>query len=140
MEVASSERPLGPAVVLGAEGFGDPGVGSTFPDYPDLETLRTAMESRPDDDDLRPWTVLVGCATEGDHGPDATHDLCARVLRLLQDWLDDDAVADTPLVIVTRNAMVTDDGQDHDACPDLAAAAVWVSSAPHRTRTRTGSC
>ncbi|ANS25258.1 type I polyketide synthase [Rhodococcus opacus] len=125
VEVATSERPPGPAVVLGAEGFGDPGVGSKFPRYPDLEALRTAMESRPDDDDLRPWTVLVGCATEGDHGPDATHDLCARVLRLLQEWLDDDAVADNPLVIVTRNAMVTDDGQDHDARPDLAAAAVW---------------
>ncbi|MFF2027492.1 beta-ketoacyl reductase, partial [Streptomyces sp. NPDC058171] len=124
VEVAPSE-PRGPVVVLGADGFGDPGTGSTFPGCPDLEALRTAMESGPDEDDRRPWTVLVGCATDGDHGPDATHELCARVLRLLQEWQDDETFADNPLVIVTRNAMVTDDGQDHDARPDLAAAAVW---------------
>ncbi|MFC9355620.1 SDR family NAD(P)-dependent oxidoreductase [Rhodococcus sp. NPDC057014] len=124
VEVAPS-GPRGPVVVLGADGFGDPGIGSTFPGCPDLESLRTAMESGPDEDDRRPWTVLVGCATDGDHGPDATHELCARVLRLLQDWQDDETFADNPLVIVTRNAMVTDDGQDHDARPDLAAAAVW---------------
>ncbi|MEN0137392.1 MAG: SDR family NAD(P)-dependent oxidoreductase [Rhodococcus sp. (in: high G+C Gram-positive bacteria)] len=124
VEVTPSE-PRGPVVVLGADGFGEPGIGSTFPGCPDLEALRTAMESGPDEGDLRPWTVLVGCATDGDHGPDATHELCARVLRLLQEWQDDDTFADNPLVIVTRNAMVTDDGPDANARPDLAAAAVW---------------
>ncbi|NGP07465.1 SDR family NAD(P)-dependent oxidoreductase [Rhodococcus sp. 14C212] len=125
VEGASSERPRGPVAVLGAEGSGDPGIGPTLPRFPDVAALRTAMECGPGDDDRRPWTVLVGCRTEGEHGPDATHALCARVLRLLQEWLDDDAVADSPLVIVTRNAMVTDDGQDRDAHADLAAAAVW---------------
>ncbi|NCL75459.1 type I polyketide synthase [Rhodococcus sp. YH1] len=125
VEGASSERPRGPVAVLGAEGAGDRGLGAALPRYPDVGALRTAMECGPGDDDRRPWTVLVGCRTEGEHGPDATHELCARVLRLLQEWLDEDAVADSPLVIVTRNAMVTDDGQDRDARADLAAAAVW---------------
>ncbi|MFC9788957.1 SDR family NAD(P)-dependent oxidoreductase [Rhodococcus sp. NPDC127528] len=109
-------------VVLGSEWPAD---CSTFPGHPDLAALRAAMESVPDDGDRVPWTVLAGCGTGDEHGPDATHELCARVLRLLQDWLDDDIVADSRLVIVTRNAMVTDDGQDRHAAADLAAAAVW---------------
>ncbi|MBP1158489.1 type I polyketide synthase [Rhodococcus sp. PvR099] len=125
VEGPSSEPAPGPVVVLGSGWPGEQGDGSAFPHHRDLAALRTAMESVPDDGDRVPWTVLVGCGTGGEHGPDATHELCARVLDLLQEWLDDDLVADSRLVIVTRNAMVTDDGQDPDAGADLAAAAVW---------------
>ncbi|SEL47260.1 type I polyketide synthase [Rhodococcus maanshanensis] len=125
VESPASEPTPGPMVVLGAEWPGERGDGSTFPTHPDLAALRTAMESASDDGDAVPWTVLVGCGTGGEHGPEVTHELGARVLRLLQDWLDDDIVADSRLVIVTRNAMATDDGQDPDAGADLAAAAVW---------------
>ncbi|WP_072690196.1 type I polyketide synthase [Rhodococcus marinonascens] len=134
VDVEESGQALGPMVVLGAEGlgaegFGDPGIGSTFPSYPGVAALRTAMESMPDEDDRRPWTVLVGCGSQGDHGPEATHELCARVLSLLQKWLEDD-LAGSPLVIVTRNAMITSDDRDQDDRDqddraDLAAAAVW---------------
>ncbi|TQC49276.1 SDR family NAD(P)-dependent oxidoreductase [Rhodococcus sp. WS4] len=125
IEAASTEPTLGPVVVLGAEAPGERGLGSAFPRYPDLTALRTAVESEPDEDDRRPWTVLLDCAAAGEPGPAATHQLCARVLRLLQEWLDDDTVADSPLVIVTRNAMVTDEDRDDGARADLAAAAVW---------------
>ncbi|MDV7355034.1 SDR family NAD(P)-dependent oxidoreductase [Rhodococcus oxybenzonivorans] len=123
VEGGASEPALGPAVILGAEGFGDDGIGSTLPNYPDMAALRAARESLPDGDDRHPWTVLVGCGTEGGGGPEATHALCARVLQLLQSWLDDDEVADGSLVIVTRDAMVTEDGRDRG--DNLEAAAVW---------------
>ncbi|MGW6375920.1 SDR family NAD(P)-dependent oxidoreductase [Rhodococcus sp. NPDC055112] len=122
VEGPSSEPAPGPVAVLGS---GWPGDVPAFPHYPDLAALRAAMESVADGDDRVPWTVLVGCGTGGEHGPDVTHELCARELGLLQEWLDDDAVVDSRLVIVTRNAMVTDGGQDSDADADLAAAAVW---------------
>ncbi|MCQ4118881.1 type I polyketide synthase [Rhodococcus tibetensis] len=121
VESGSPDWTLGPAVILGAEEFGDNGIGSALPNYPDMAALRAARESMPAEDDRRPWTVLVGCGTEGGDGPEATHALCARVLRLLQEWLDDDT-ADGPLVIVTRDAMVTEEGDRSD---HLEAAAVW---------------
>ena len=48
-----------------------------------------------------------------------------RDLRLLQQWLDDDDAADSTLVVVTRNAMVTGAEQDGATGSDPAAAAVW---------------
>ncbi|WP_156525182.1 SDR family NAD(P)-dependent oxidoreductase, partial [Rhodococcus ruber] len=112
-----SAPPPGPLVVLG-----DADLGSSFPRCPDAAALRTARAATPDDG--RPWTVLVGCGTDGDPGPEATHRLCARTLRLLQDWLDDAEFADSVLVVVTRNAAATGEEADgHDV--DLAAAAVW---------------
>nr|WP_237713761.1 type I polyketide synthase [Rhodococcus sp. P14] len=112
-----SAPPPGPLVVLG-----DADLGSSFPRCPDAAALRTARAAAPDDG--RPWTVLVGCGTDGDPGPEATHRLCARTLRLLQDWLDDAEFADSVLVVVTRNAAATGEEADgHDV--DLAAAAVW---------------
>ncbi|OLL16194.1 MULTISPECIES: type I polyketide synthase [unclassified Rhodococcus (in: high G+C Gram-positive bacteria)] len=112
-----SEPPPGPMVVLGAADL-----ESTLSRCPDAAALRTARAATPDDG--RPWTVLVGCGTDGDPGPEATHHLCARTLRLLQDWLDDAEFADSVLVVVTRNATATgEEGEGVDI--DLAAAAVW---------------
>ncbi|RVW03861.1 type I polyketide synthase [Rhodococcus xishaensis] len=125
VEVAADERSVGPMVVLGADGLGKEDTGSTFPRYPDIAALRTAVKSAPSEDDRRPWTVLVGCGTDGDDGPEAAHELCAQTLRLLQEWQSDDHFADCPLVIVTHNAMVTDDEAGRDDRTDLAAAAVW---------------
>ncbi|MFD4180220.1 SDR family NAD(P)-dependent oxidoreductase, partial [Rhodococcus sp. NPDC058514] len=117
VEGASAPRSPGPVVVLGASAVG------SFPSYPDLTAVRNAMESTMNDSDRQPWTVLIGCAAEGESGPGATHELCARVLRLLQEWQGDAAIADCQLVIVTRNARVTDD--DGGGRVDLAGAAVW---------------
>ncbi|UYP17334.1 SDR family NAD(P)-dependent oxidoreductase [Rhodococcus sp. Z13] len=74
--------------------------------------------------DERTRTVLVECRPAGGPGPDATHELCTRVLRVLQEWLDDED-ADGTLVLVTRHATVT--GTEPDGATDIdpAAAAVW---------------
>ncbi|MFC7446919.1 SDR family NAD(P)-dependent oxidoreductase [Rhodococcus daqingensis] len=125
VETAPSERTLDRVAVLGAEGIGGHDLGPTCPSYPDLAALRSAMESMTDEGDRRSWTVLVGCGTEGGPGPESTHELCARILRRLQEWLDDDGVDDSTLVIVTRDAMVVDDERGGGDRADLAAAAVW---------------
>ncbi|WP_051174388.1 type I polyketide synthase [Amycolatopsis orientalis] len=44
-----------------------------------------------------------------------------RVLRLVQDWLAEEALADTRFVLLTRNAVTTGE----DSAPEPAAAAVW---------------
>ncbi|MGW0779097.1 SDR family NAD(P)-dependent oxidoreductase, partial [Streptomyces sp. NPDC002835] len=55
--------------------------------------------------------------------PDAAaHALTARVLRQIQDWLDDDACADSRLIFVTRGAVAAD---PDEGVGDPAAAAVW---------------
>ncbi|WP_068165890.1 type I polyketide synthase [Rhodococcus phenolicus] len=105
VEVAAAAPDLGPVVVLG-----DVGLGPTFP-HPS--------------GDRRPWTAITECRPAGDCGPDATHELCARVLHLLQAWLDDDDAADGTLVVVTRNAMVTGAERERAADIDPAAAALW---------------
>ncbi|MDG3014762.1 SDR family NAD(P)-dependent oxidoreductase [Speluncibacter jeojiensis] len=67
---------------------------------------------------------LLECEVDGRTGPETTHELCAGVLRRLQEWLGDDGVGDSTLVIVTHDAMEVDDG-DRGGRADLAAAAVW---------------
>ncbi|WP_072815265.1 type I polyketide synthase [Rhodococcus zopfii] len=120
VEVAATEPAPGPVVVLGESDF-DP----TFPHCSDPAALRTARDGAVADGERRPWTVLVECRTAGGHGPGAVHDGCARVLRLLQAWLDDDDVADSTLVLVTRNAMVTGTERDRTEDTDPGAAALW---------------
>ncbi|WP_157756828.1 polyketide synthase dehydratase domain-containing protein [Plantactinospora sp. KBS50] len=68
--------------------------------------------------------------TAADRGP------AEDVLRLVQDWLADDRLADTRLAVVTTGAVCTRTGED---VSDLAAAAVWGWSGPRRASTRTGS-
>ncbi|MEU7039331.1 SDR family NAD(P)-dependent oxidoreductase, partial [Streptomyces sp. NPDC046237] len=50
-----------------------------------------------------------------------THDTVTAVLGLLRDWAHDERSADSRLVVVTRNAVATVDGETVDP----AAAAVW---------------
>ncbi|MFF9040951.1 type I polyketide synthase [Streptomyces sp. NPDC014892] len=50
-----------------------------------------------------------------------THDTVTAVLGLLRDWAHDERLADSRLVVVTRNAVATGDGEKVDP----AAAAVW---------------
>ncbi|MFJ8649736.1 type I polyketide synthase [Streptomyces sp. NPDC093546] len=50
-----------------------------------------------------------------------TYDTVTAVLGLLRDWADDARSADSRLVVVTRNAVATGDGETVDP----AAAAVW---------------
>ncbi|GAA3566893.1 type I polyketide synthase [Nonomuraea rosea] len=60
-------------------------------------------------------------STDGDH-LDATHALAERALRLIQDFLADERLAGSRLVLVTQGAIAT--GPD-DVITDLAAATVW---------------
>ncbi|MEO3857753.1 SDR family NAD(P)-dependent oxidoreductase [Acrocarpospora sp. B8E8] len=65
--------------------------------------------------------VLTEVASDGET-VEAAHALTARVLALLQGWLADDRFADSRLVVVTRGAVATGDGE---TVTDLPAAAVW---------------
>ncbi len=51
-----------------------------------------------------------------------THECLGATLRLLQEWLADERLAEQRLALVTRGAVATAPGED---APDLAAAAVW---------------
>ncbi|MFD3916888.1 thioester reductase domain-containing protein [Streptomyces sp. NPDC058603] len=53
---------------------------------------------------------------------DGVHRATERVLRLVQLWLDDDRLVNTPLVVVTSGAVRVADDED---VTDLAGAAVW---------------
>ncbi|MFC9293560.1 type I polyketide synthase [Streptomyces sp. NPDC057010] len=55
-------------------------------------------------------------------GAEAVHAAVRRVLARVQDHLTDETLTDTPLVVITRGALATTDGED---TTDLAAAAVW---------------
>ena len=52
---------------------------------------------------------------------EGTHELSARVLGLVQEWLADERYAESRLVFVTREAVVAEDGN----VPDVVSAAVW---------------
>ncbi|MFH8411499.1 type I polyketide synthase, partial [Streptomyces sp. NPDC018019] len=63
-----------------------------------------------------PDLVVVPVSGAGAEAPDAVHELTARVLELMQEWLAEERFAASRLVFVTRGA---------PSGEDLAAAAVW---------------
>ncbi|WP_282697084.1 thioester reductase domain-containing protein, partial [Streptomyces sp. CC208A] len=70
-----------------------------------------------------PFAVVHGSPA----GPDgsaaaAAHTATERMLGLIRQWLDDERLADTPLVVLTTGAVATTDDED---VTDLPAAAVW---------------
>ncbi|MFI6024630.1 type I polyketide synthase [Amycolatopsis magusensis] len=67
-----------------------------------------------------PGMVLWPVASESD-GAEAVHELTARVLGTVQDWLADQRFGDSCLVVVTRGAVAAGD----ENVDDLPAAAVW---------------
>ncbi|MEU7550711.1 SDR family NAD(P)-dependent oxidoreductase, partial [Streptomyces sparsogenes] len=75
--------------------------------YPDLAALTAHL-----DDLAAPSVVLAGVAAHGDGADAARH-----TLELLRGWLAEPRLADTRLVLVTRDAVAE--------APDPAAAAVW---------------
>ncbi|WP_433498683.1 SDR family NAD(P)-dependent oxidoreductase [Sphaerimonospora sp. CA-214678] len=93
--------------------LGDPGWDLDIETYSDLAGL--AAE--------RPDVVLVPCAGEAtDSLARAATDAVHRVLRLLQEWLAEDRLADARLVLVTRGAVAVGEGAWVE---DPAAAAIW---------------
>ncbi|MFJ4778931.1 thioester reductase domain-containing protein [Streptomyces sp. NPDC088762] len=55
-------------------------------------------------------------------GPEAVHAAVGNVLARAREHLADDTLTETPLVVITRGAVATTEGED---TTDLAAAAVW---------------
>ncbi|SCL14128.1 Acyl transferase domain-containing protein [Micromonospora nigra] len=90
------------------------------PAYPDLAVLLSAIEAG----QPAPRTVLLplagGAADDEPHR--RVHSTTAEVLAIVRAWLTADALADTRLVVATRNAVAAQPG---DATGDLAGAAVW---------------
>ncbi|MEV4383680.1 type I polyketide synthase, partial [Streptosporangium sp. NPDC049644] len=69
-----------------------------------------------------PGVVLTEIVADPAVGVDeSAHELTARVLDLLQRWLNDERFSDSRMVVLTRNALVT--GAQSEAAPDPAVAA-----------------
>ncbi len=82
--------------------------------YPDIATfLDTLDEGAPD-------LVIAPIAIDGEL-PAGVHDAVGRTLELLQSWLAQERLGDTPLVLLTRGAVSAEEGED----PELAGAGVW---------------
>jgi acyl transferase domain-containing protein len=67
---------------------------------------------------------VIACIA-GDDGPEipeATRAMLYGALDVVQAWLSDDRFADSRLVVVTRHAVMTGDGEP---APDLTTAPVW---------------
>ncbi|MGW5698845.1 beta-ketoacyl reductase, partial [Streptomyces asiaticus] len=96
------------------------------PVAPAGETYRVAV---PDDGDLsrcaeeRPDLVVVPVASEADPAlPGAAHATAAGVLELVRSWITDERFSSARLVLVTRSAVATRDGEE---VPGLAQSPVW---------------
>ncbi|MFE2571090.1 type I polyketide synthase, partial [Streptomyces mirabilis] len=90
--------------------------------FEDLATIGKAAESGlPVDAVLVPWAFPDGGGSSG-----ALHDGTRRAVTLVREWLADERLADTRLVVVTRGAVAAgvDRGNDPAEPIDLAAAAV----------------
>jgi hypothetical protein len=71
--------------------------------------------------DCVPTVVIASCATEADSAA-AVRSTAQRALVLVQEWLADERMAQTRLVLVTRGAIAAETGE---GVPDLGGAAVW---------------
>ncbi|MEU5401634.1 alpha/beta fold hydrolase [Streptomyces sp. NPDC005963] len=67
--------------------------------------------------------VCPPCDPTADEGPGAVHALAASVLDRLQNWLADDTVTRTPLVVLTRGTTGPPTGEEQPV--DVGAATVW---------------
>ncbi|HEX3779823.1 MAG TPA: type I polyketide synthase, partial [Pseudonocardiaceae bacterium] len=96
-----------------------------FPVTADAETELDLLELTGDLVSLErvPAVVTLAVGSTEDSGvPRSAHELAARVLSVIQDWLADERFADTRLVITTNGAMSV---RPDEAITDLAASAVW---------------
>ncbi|MER6046347.1 type I polyketide synthase [Streptomyces sp. NPDC001793] len=101
-----------------------PGEDPGIPHYEDLAALGRAIESG-----ASPQVLVVhpDSGADGDVVVDAVHGTVLRSLAVLQEWLADDRMTDTRLVIVTRGAVAA--GDDEVPALDTAAALGLVRSA-----------
>ncbi|WP_261717705.1 type I polyketide synthase [Streptomyces sp. FZ201] len=115
--------PTGVWAVLGAEdpygiGAAVQNAGLAVDSYPDLEGLRVVLEAGVPAPSLVLWTPL---GAEGAPA-EAARRTTERTLTVVQEWLAEEALSDTRLVVVTRGAVAPRDGED---VRDLVAAPLW---------------
>ncbi|TQE22236.1 SDR family NAD(P)-dependent oxidoreductase [Streptomyces ipomoeae] len=98
-------RPVGPYALLG-EGVDTSAYGADVPSYPDLTALLAALDAGAPVPDTVLTAEPAPRATP-DAVPDAARarDLAHRTLALLQGWLAEERLADSRLVLVTRDAV-----------------------------------
>ncbi|XVV05206.1 SDR family NAD(P)-dependent oxidoreductase [Actinosynnema sp. CA-248983] len=84
--------------------------------YPDLAALRTAL----DQGAPIPDRVALTCATTTDDPVQGAYQAVDTTLAVLREWLADERLAESKLVVVTHNAIST-----HDPADDLANSTVW---------------
>ncbi|MEU8901842.1 polyketide synthase dehydratase domain-containing protein, partial [Nocardia sp. NPDC048505] len=97
----------------------DSGIATRLVTLDGIEEAETVLRSIQEIPDM----VTLRCVSDA-KGADVvagTHDMTLRMLRLLRFYLDDDRLAQTPLVVLTRQAV--DTGERPVA--DLSGAALW---------------
>ncbi|HJD80325.1 MAG TPA: SDR family NAD(P)-dependent oxidoreductase, partial [Kitasatospora aureofaciens] len=115
---SSPGTPAGRWVLLGTDHVGLPD-DLRLGTHPDLASLTETVEAGA----TVPDAALVTCA--GPASPDtpaAAREAATRVLTIIQEWLENDHFAASRLVVLTRGAVATADGE---SVPDLAHATVW---------------
>ncbi len=121
--------------------------GHTITTHTDLKALDEALDrittndhdNGSDDSDVIPATILVDCthagmkktatnsitAEKNTHHPDtltATHQATHQVLDLIQNWLQNERLSNSRLVLITRGAITTGTGEDP---PRPSQSPIW---------------
>ncbi|KOV10754.1 hypothetical protein ADK60_37065 [Streptomyces sp. XY431] len=86
--------------------------------YPDLAALAADTAA----DGPRPDAVITAPLHDGPGPVPGTHEAAHRTLALVQQWLGEDAFADSGLAVITRRSVATHQSED---IPDPAGAALW---------------
>ncbi|UED87445.1 SDR family NAD(P)-dependent oxidoreductase [Streptomyces profundus] len=121
LPIDTDSVPFGVWAVLGEEAFGIGAAvhaaGMAVDAYPDLESLRAVLDAGVP----APAVMLLPCAPGGPDA-EASADVVVELLRTAQEWLADDRLTASRLVVVTQGAVATGQGQD---VTDLRDAPVW---------------
>jgi acyl transferase domain-containing protein/acyl carrier protein len=122
---ALCERPwgcIGAGDLLLDSGFGDE--GGRLDLHADLASLSEAIGSGPTESGpaVFPEIVLLECTVHGRDLPGSVHARTLHVLNVIQQWLGDERLEGSRLVVLTRRAVACHASED---VHDLAAAAVW---------------
>jgi NADPH:quinone reductase-like Zn-dependent oxidoreductase/acyl carrier protein len=119
---AGDDGPAGPvALVAGRLPGLAPALAAAGAEVRAHPSLGALLDSLTPDAEV-PRLVLAEIAGGAGAPPAAAHRLSAEVLALAQQWLADDRLAPSRLVLVTRGAIAAGPG---DPVTDLAAAAAW---------------
>nr|WP_116210513.1 type I polyketide synthase [Streptomyces olivoreticuli] len=114
----SEARSAGTPVAAGTWAAIGDSAGADIATYPDVASLVAAIG----DGAPAPDAVLAPIAPNASGLSDAVHAVTHQALRLVQEWLADERLAGSRLVIVTRGAVAAGAA---DEVGDPASAAVW---------------